>query len=248
VAAVLGRLQLRPVFTAHPTEAASRTLLTKLRRVAELFTERSDPRRTDTDRKRIDRRVAELIDQIWQTDELRAHRPTPMDEASSAIFYLDQLSDVIPDLVDEIDVQLSRLGDSDGFADPDPLRNLGGGRPRRQPERHPRVDDAGARDAARARAQGSHRARRGGSRGVVDVGSIHGISEELAQASKSDREALPVVWERFKVLNADEPYRLKCAYIHQRLRNTQRRIAGDSRHIPGKDYLTTRTTARKICG
>src|SRR5690606_30842385 len=62
--AVLGRLELRPVFTAHPTEAARRTLLTKLRRVAELLGERSDPRRTTTERTRIDRRVAELIDQI----------------------------------------------------------------------------------------------------------------------------------------------------------------------------------------
>jgi phosphoenolpyruvate carboxylase len=238
VAAVLGRLQLRPVFTAHPTEAARRTLLTKLRRVAELLAERSDPRRTDTDRKRIDRRVAELIDQIWQTDELRAHRPSPMDEARSAIFYLNQLSkDVIPDLVDEIDIQLSRLGDSDGFG---PTIRFGtwvagdrDGNPNVTPELTMQVLEM----------QHEH-----GLRTLIDhveavaeelsmSARVHGISEELEQSLKSDREALPVVWERFRVLNADEPYRLKCAYIHQRLRNTQRRIAGDSRHIPGKDYL-----------
>ncbi|HEX2153543.1 MAG TPA: phosphoenolpyruvate carboxylase, partial [Acidimicrobiia bacterium] len=45
---VLDRLELRPVFTAHPTEAARRTILTKLRTLAELIEERLDPRATES--------------------------------------------------------------------------------------------------------------------------------------------------------------------------------------------------------
>jgi phosphoenolpyruvate carboxylase len=238
LASVLGRLQLRPVFTAHPTEAARRTLLTKLRRVAELLSERSDPRRTDTDRERIDRRVAELIDQIWQTDELRAHRPSPMDEARSAIFYLDQLSkDVIPDLVDEIDVQLGRLGDPSGFG---PTIRFGtwvggdrDGNPNVTPDLTMQVLEMQHEHGLRTLIEHVE--------GVAEELSmsarVHGISKDLRESLEADRLALPQVWERFRILNADEPYRLKCAYIHQRLVNTRQRIAGDSRHVPGKDYL-----------
>jgi phosphoenolpyruvate carboxylase len=91
IAEVVGRLELRPVFTAHPTEAARRTILTKLRVLADLVDERLDPRATAAAQARVDRRVAELIDQIWQTDELRLERPEPMDEARSMAFYFDLL-------------------------------------------------------------------------------------------------------------------------------------------------------------
>ena len=238
LASVLGRLRLRPVFTAHPTEAARRTLLTKLRRVAEFLSERSDPRRTDTDRERIDRRVAELIDQIWQTDELRAHRPSPMDEARSAIFYLDQLSkDVIPDLVDEIDVQLGRLGDPSTFG---PTIRFGtwvggdrDGNPNVTPDMTMQVLEMQHEHGLRTLIEHVEAV----AEELSMSARVHGISEDLRKSLETDRQTLPEVWERFRVLNAHEPYRLKCAYVHQRLVNTRQRIAGDSRHVPGKDYL-----------
>jgi phosphoenolpyruvate carboxylase len=82
VAAAVGRLAIRPVFTAHPTEAARRSILEKLRAVAdELDAEAGrnalygvDPAETA----RTERRLAELIDMIWQTDELRLTRPDPL--------------------------------------------------------------------------------------------------------------------------------------------------------------------------
>ena len=238
VADVLGRLELRPVFTAHPTEAARRTLLTKLRRVAEFLGERSDPRSTAGERVRIDRRIAELIDQIWQTDELRANRPTPMDEARSAVFYLDQLSsDVLPDLGDEIAVQLSRL--TEGAVRGPVIRFgtwVGGdrdGNPNVTPELTMQVLEMQHEHGLRALIEHIEAV----AEELSMSARIHGITEALAASLEADREFLPSVWERFKVLNADEPYRLKCAYIHQRLRNTRERIAGDARHVPGKDYL-----------
>jgi phosphoenolpyruvate carboxylase len=68
--------------------------------------------------------------------------------------------------------------------------------------------------------------------------SIVDIDPALQQSLEADREALPEVWRRFNRLNSGEPYRLKCAYIHQRLINTRARIAQDSRHVPGLDYPT----------
>jgi phosphoenolpyruvate carboxylase len=108
---LVARLELRPVFTAHPTEAARRSILTKLGDLAELLEERLDPRSDAGDCRRIDRRIRELIDLIWQTDELRRERPEPIDEARSVVFYFDQLFErVAPALLDEVAVQLERLG------------------------------------------------------------------------------------------------------------------------------------------
>ena len=70
VAAAVNKVQLYPVFTAHPTEASRRSILDKLAEVALLI----EQRMTENDEPvvtRIDRRIDELLDMIWQTDELR---------------------------------------------------------------------------------------------------------------------------------------------------------------------------------
>ena len=48
---------------------------------------------------------------------------------------------------------------------------------------------------------------------------------------------MPEVHEQSQRLYAEEPYRLKCAFIRQKLLNTTIRAAGRSPHVPGLDYL-----------
>ena len=236
VAEVVSRLELRPVFTAHPTEAARRTLLTKLRRIADLLEERRAPDATPRDRARVDRRIAEIIDQIWQTDELRVTRPTPLDEARSTIFYFEQLfRDVLPALAEEVALQLARLP-----ADPErPAVRFGtwvggdrDGNPAVTPEVTAAVLDLQYRHGIRNLIE----AVEGLAEELSTSDRIWGVSDELRASLERDRALLPDVWQRFHRLNANEPYRLKCAYIHRRLQHTEARIEEGARHQPGIDY------------
>jgi len=106
------------VFTAHPTEASRRSILDKLAEIATLVETRGD--NGDQARNaRIDRRVDELIDAIWQTDELRRERPDPVDEARSILYFLTEIvSDGLPQLFEDIDVALRSIG---GELDPSRL-------------------------------------------------------------------------------------------------------------------------------
>jgi len=239
LADVVDRLELRPVFTAHPTEAVRRTLLTKLGRIADLLMARAEAPAADW--ARIDRRVAEIIDQIWQTDELRAERPDPIDEARSAIFYLDQLAtEVLPALAEEVAIGLERLG-GDLASDHAPIRFgtwVGGDR-----DGNPAVTSSVTMQVLEV--QHDH-----GLRNLIaqveelaeelsTSSRLRNVTDELSDALDVDRRELPEVWRRFHTLNRDEPYRLKCAFIHQRLANTRQRYAEDAGHAPGKDYLTS---------
>lgn len=119
---LVNRAILKPVFTAHPTEATRRTILEKLTAIAQATASRSNPRASTADRARIDRRVAELVEAIWQTDEIRDQRPDPIDEARFVRHYLEQtIREAIPGLLDDV-AAAARLvgGELDG--DHSPIR------------------------------------------------------------------------------------------------------------------------------
>ena len=232
---VVGRFEVRPVFTAHPTEAARRSILTKRGDIATLITERLEAPNQDRV-ELIDRRSAELIDQIWQTDELRTERPTVVDEARSALYYLVALAeDVLPSLTEILDVQLQRLSSAGHRA---PLRFgtwVGGDR-----DGNPGVT---ARTTLEALALQHDRGL------TLMIEAVEELSEELSISSQltlpgdaleeslaEDRQALPDIWQRERARTSDAPYRLKCSYIHARLLNTRSRIKTGSAHVPGQDY------------
>ena len=99
----IDNFSVRPVFTAHPTEAARRSVLSKMNTIADLLDQPATPRR--------DRRLSETIDLLWETDELRLGQPEPLDEATNALFYLDDLFKLtIPEVLDDFATELKRLG------------------------------------------------------------------------------------------------------------------------------------------
>lgn len=232
---VVSRFEVRPVFTAHPTEAARRSILTKRGEIAQLLNARREAANQDQV-DLVDRRSSELIDQIWQTDELRTERPSVVDEARSALYYLVALAEnVLPDLNEIIDAQIHRLSPGSRTA---PLRFgtwVGGDR-----DGNPGVTAETTMEALALQHD----------RGVtLLIEWVEELSEELSMSSEltspsqelmesleADKQLLADVWQREKSRTIEAPYRLKCSYIHARLLNTRSRIKSGAAHSPGRDY------------
>jgi len=92
-----------PVFTAHPTEIARRSVMFKRRRIGELLAQLDRIPVPEEDLARIEELVAAEITSLWQTDEVRSRRPTVYDEIKMGLDYYDvSIFQTLPNLYREI--------------------------------------------------------------------------------------------------------------------------------------------------
>ena len=226
-------MSVRPVFTAHPTEAARRSVLNKMGRVAELLDNPRDPSQGE--------RLAETIDLLWQTDELRLDRPEPLDEAMNALYYLDDLfRQTVPEVLNEFSREVKRIGiDLPVTARPLSFGSwIGGDR-----DGNPNVTAQITTDAMVLQVGHAIRvtiAAMDALRQLLSVSTrIVGATPELTASVKKDLTHIPEFEARFLRLNAEEPYRLKATAIVHRLALTRDRHAKDAPHVPHRDYKDT---------
>ena len=147
VLALLGRLDVQPTLTAHPTEARRRTLLVKQQRISALLARLGSAETTPEERgEAVDRLYVE-ISLLLATDEIPAERPTVRDEVDQGIYFLrHSLWETVPRLHRDALHALRKhfpgrrsRDRPDDRPHPAPLPApalLDRQRPRRQPERH----------------------------------------------------------------------------------------------------------------
>ncbi len=235
VAELAGALSVRPVFTAHPTEAARRSVLMKLRRMADVMLDAG----LDEDLRL--RRVGEIVDLLWQTDEIRLEQPHVLDEARNALYYVDDLTrgplgDVLADLGDVFERMGAPL--------PPESRPLsfgswiGGDR-----DGNPFVTPAITLDVLRFQRDHAisdllpHVTRL-----IEDLSISERItptSPELRTSIERDLARLPDLDARYLRINAEEPVRLKLTIVRKRLELTRDRLATNRPHEVGRDYRNT---------
>ena len=229
----LDNFSVRPVFTAHPTEAARRSVLSKMTTIAELLEQPDSPTKSE--------RLAETIDLLWQTDELRLGRPEPLDEAVNSIYYLDELlQETVPEVLASFANEVRRLG-IELSPDAKPLSFgtwIGGDR-----DGNPNITADVTKSAILL--QNSHFTRAINKhldelRQTLSISTkLIGVTKELEASLAQDLEKLPEIEARYRRINVEEPYRLKATAIGHKLLLTQARHASGLPHFPGRDYKNT---------
>lgn len=228
-------LSVRPVFTAHPTEAARRSVLMKLRRVADVMLDES----LDEDLRM--QRVGEVVDLLWQTDEIRLQQPHVIDEARNALYYVDDLTrGPLEAVLTDLAAAFRRMG-VDLPPDSRPVSFgswIGGDR-----DGNPFVTPQITLDVLRFQREHAvadllpHFTRL-----IEDLSiseRITATSDALRDSIATDLAALPDFDSRYLRINAEEPVRLKLTIMRKRLELTLDRLRSGGPHIPGRDYETT---------
>ena len=77
----LSEMRIDLVLTAHPTESMRRTLIQKYEKIAECLSEFDGGALSPRRDAHIKRRLKRLISECWHTNDMRATRPSPIDEA-----------------------------------------------------------------------------------------------------------------------------------------------------------------------
>ncbi|HEX6789390.1 MAG TPA: phosphoenolpyruvate carboxylase [Gaiellaceae bacterium] len=204
------RVFLRLVLTAHPTEAARRTVLTAHQRIAELLGELDDPLLARRDA--IERELAAEITTLWQTDEVRSKRPRVVDEIRNGLWFFEQsLIDAAEGLLADYRSHLAGAAPPFGFG-----TWIGG-----DADGNPNANAATAGDAlerARVLLRTRYRDEVRALAAAIGVSSrIVRVEVELLESIARDERELPDYAAEIGDQNLDEPYRRKLSFMWRRL-------------------------------
>ncbi len=229
--------------TAHPTQAARRTVLEKTYRLARLLENRDRCHLTPQEKAETRLAMREEITALWQTDELRRERPTVGDEVKNVLWYVEEvLGEQLALLPEMLDWAFERVyGEPLGvMATPVRLHSWVGG----DMDGNPLVTPEVLADTLRA-----HRARglRALMNQVAELGWVltqserHTfVSEELRASLEQDAADLPEVMARYGSRTTGEPWRRKLRFMEARLQAAlayvEGRRAGRTEPLPAVAY------------
>ena len=99
----LRKIEVTPVFTAHPTEVARRTVLRKRRNIARFLEDLDRLPLPGSDALELERKIGAEITALWQTDEVRLTKPSVTDEIRMGLDpYPMTLFDTLPKIYAEM--------------------------------------------------------------------------------------------------------------------------------------------------
>jgi phosphoenolpyruvate carboxylase len=219
----LQQLEVRPVFTAHPSETRRRTLLQHLARAADLIAQLDDPRATPQRRTATLEGLRERITLLWQTAEARTEKPGVLDEVGSVLHVLSgTVYTVAPQIQRSLEAAIEQAYPRDRLTTIPAFLRFGtwvGGDRDGNPAVTAEVTRAAARLARAAILQRYREEVQALGRDLSVSARLAGASPELMESIDRDRTDLGT--QRVKRW-ADEPYRRKLGLIAERLRRAER--------------------------
>ncbi|HEX2220550.1 MAG TPA: phosphoenolpyruvate carboxylase, partial [Gemmatimonadales bacterium] len=116
---LLESLRVRPVITAHPTEAKRVTVLEKHRRIYRRLVDLESPRWTPRERQALIDDLRTDIELLWLTGELRLAKPTVPQEVYWGLhFFNETLFEAVPELMEKVDRALEQYYPGETFQVP----------------------------------------------------------------------------------------------------------------------------------
>jgi phosphoenolpyruvate carboxylase len=108
MSALLNNLFIELVFTAHPTEARRRTILSKIQRISRLVRSVNTPESLPRERDEALRAIRAEISALWLTDRDRTTKPAVTDEVRTGLYFVDTVFwETVPQLYTDLDRALS---------------------------------------------------------------------------------------------------------------------------------------------
>ena len=224
MARLISGLNIQLVFTAHPTEARRRTVSDKLYRILELL-HWLDAEISPVEMKRLQLKLAAVIEALWQTDEVRHERPDVMDEVRTGLVYFDRtLYRAIPAIYRDLEDALAEAYPGASFQIPVFLEFgswIGGDR-----DGNPRVTLEDTAQTLRLHRELILTRYIDSVKELLDKLSesdvIVPVSRRLLESLEEDAERMPALARGLQERNPREPYRRKASFILARLRATLR--------------------------
>jgi phosphoenolpyruvate carboxylase len=234
VSKALAGLEIRPVLTAHPTQATRRAVLALQARVAEKLLARDLA--PPLERRALEEALTAEVELLWLTAEARQDRPTVRDEVGDALWYLEnRFLEAGARLSAEVRRAYSEVFGAELMVLPK-LRvgSWVGGDRDGNPFVTPEVTLEAVRRASSA-VLGAYRNAVERLFGRLTLSTrIKAAPPALGESLERDREELPGVWE--ESLGRDEPVRLKLRLICARLEANRDAVSGAGASRGGAAY------------
>ena len=231
---LLDQLDIRLVFTAHPTEIVRHTIRKKQRRISYILEQLDAAEEVMrevglSDSWEANEATSQLTEEIrlwWRTDELHQFKPKVLDEVDYSLHYFQEvLFDVIPQLATRLK---QSLADSfPGLVAPTHNFCYFGSWVGSDRDGNPFVTPQVTWETAcyqRCIVIEKYLKSIEQLRELLSL-SLHwsDVRQELLDSLEQDHQQMSGIYEELAIRYRQEPYRLKLAYIAQRLKNTWER-------------------------
>ena len=241
---IINELRYTPVFTAHPTEARRRTVMTLQRRIFLIIDQLNDTNLTSEERESITRQLKAQVQLLWRTSEVRHNKPTVEDEVRYGLFYFHaSLFEAIPMIYRYFERATRKVYGRNQISIPTILKFgswIGGDR-----DGNPFVTPDVTRNAIRLHMQEAlqeYHCRAIQLRSILthDNEFVTPSKTFLESLDKDEKELKELAFRKQPNLFISEPYRRKLQYIAYRLsaniETVQKRIEGQTVALPEAAY------------